>query len=88
MLTLIDITTIGFSLLLIVSLRSSFSLGVLLHQSMFVLFVMVGQMSYRISSDAQYDTLLYIVTNVVCFVYLFILSMLSLISNKGRSNSV
>jgi hypothetical protein len=88
MLTLIEITTIGFSLLLIVSLRSSVSLGVLLHQSMFVLFVMVGQMSYRISSDAQYDTLLYIVTNVVCFVYLFILSMLSIISNKGRSNSV
>lgn len=84
MLVLIDFISIGSAILLIILLRSSVSLSVLLHQSMFVLFVMVGQMSYRISSDTQYDTLVYLVTSVVCLIYLFILSMLSIIANKGR----
>ena len=85
MLSLIDLIAIGLAVLLVISLSSSVRLGVLLHQIMFILFVMVGQMSYRISSDTQYDMTLYIVTSIVCVTYLFMLSMLSLPAVKGRS---
>ena len=87
MLSLIDLISIGLAVLLVISLNSSVRLGVLLHQIMFILFVMVGQMSYRISSDTQYDITLYIVTSLVCVTYLFILSMLSLLANKRRSRN-
>ena len=79
MLSLIDLISIGLAVLLVISLNSSVRLGVLLHQIMFILFVMVGQISYRISSDTQYDITLYIVTSLVCVTYLFMLSMLSLL---------
>ncbi|MFQ5644133.1 MAG: hypothetical protein ACE5FQ_10625, partial [Thiogranum sp.] len=80
----IDFISIGLAALLVISLNSSVRLGVLLHQIMFILFVMVGQMSYRISSGTQYDITLYIVTCLVCVAYLFMLSMLSLLAYKRR----